>query len=81
MEARLTFRSPEPSASRADGEQGGVVIIAALMLLMLLALATFGLSRTVLREVGISGNTFQGGRADAAADAGLDWFMAWRTIP
>ena len=58
-------------------ERGGIVILVCLMLLVLLSVAVFGLSRTVIREVGISGNVFQSGRADAAADAGLDWFMAW----
>lgn len=60
-------------------EQGGIVILVALMLLALLSVAAFGFSRTALREVGISGNVYQAGRADAAADAGLDWFMAWET--
>jgi hypothetical protein len=47
------------------------------MLLALLSVMAFGFSRTALREVGISGNVYQAGKADAAADAGLDWFMAW----
>lgn len=58
-------------------EQGGIVIIVALMMLALLAVSAFGFSRTVVRQIGISGNVFQAGRADAAADAGLDWFLAW----
>jgi Tfp pilus assembly protein PilX len=60
-------------------EQGGIVILVALMLLMLLSVAAFSFSRTVIREIGISGNVFQAGRADAAADAGLDWFIAWES--
>jgi len=58
-------------------ERGGIVILVALMLLVLLSIAAFGLSRTVIREMGISGNVSQAGRAEAVADAGLDWFMAW----
>lgn len=60
-------------------EQGGIVIIVALMMLALLAVSAFGFSRTVVRQIGISGNVFQAGRADAAADAGLDWFLAWES--
>lgn len=73
----MNFAPTFPDRPSRPNEHGGMVILVALMLLVLLSVAALGLSRTVLREIGISGSVSQAGRADAAADAGLDWFMAW----
>ena len=73
----MVSERPHSNRFARPGEQGGIVILVALMLLVLLSVAAFSLSRTVIREIGVSGNVFQAGKADAASDAGLDWFMAW----
>jgi hypothetical protein len=58
-------------------ERGGVTIIIALVLIVLMSLAAFSLSRNSIRELATSGSIIQGGKASAAADAGLDWFVVW----
>lgn len=64
------------SPSRAS-ERGGVTIIIALVLIVLMSLAAFSLSRNSIRELATSGSIIQGDKASAAADAGLDWFVVW----
>lgn len=68
--------TPFPPASRAS-ERGGVTIIVALILIVLMGLAAFGMSRNALRELASSGSVIQGSKASGAADAGLDWFVTW----
>lgn len=58
-------------------ETGGVTIIVALVLVSVMGAAVFGLSRSSLRELAISGSVAQGTKADKAADSGMDWFMTW----
>lgn len=59
------------------GERGGIVILVCLMLVALLSVTAFTVSRNVMRETAITGNVLQAGRADTAANAGLDWMLVW----
>jgi Tfp pilus assembly protein PilX len=54
-----------------------MAILVALMLIVLLTLAGIGASRNAIRELSITGDVVQGAKANASADAGLDWFQAW----
>ena len=65
-----------PSSPRA-AQQGGITIIVALVLIVVMSLAAFSLSRNSIREMATAGNVIQGTKASAAADAGLDWFVVW----
>jgi hypothetical protein len=65
------------SRSRRCRQEGGIAILVAFMLLMLMSAAALGTSRNVIRELSTTGNVVQGGKASAAADAGVDWFIAW----
>lgn len=66
-----------PIPARTNQEQGGILILAALMILVLLTVTAFSLGRNTIRDLAISGTVSQAGRAETSADAGLDWFMAW----
>ena len=57
-------------------DRGGIAILAALMLLVLLFGAGSGTSRNALRELAIAGDAVQGAKAASAAEAGLEWFLA-----
>lgn len=63
--------------SRRAAEQGGMLIVVAIGVLVVVTAAAFSLSRTSLRELATTGNVYQAARAETASDAGLDWFMAW----
>lgn len=65
-----------PSSTRAS-ERGGVTILIALILLMAMAVAAFGVSQTSLRELAITGNESTGRKAAEAGDAGIDWIITW----
>ena len=58
-------------------QQGGATIIVALILTTVMGAAAFGLARSSMRELSITGSLVQGTKADKAADAGLDWFITW----
>lgn len=58
-------------------EQGGMTILVALVLLVVMSLAAFSLSRNSIRELTTTGHVIQGGKASEASDAGLDWFIVW----
>jgi hypothetical protein len=66
-----------PSMSRRSREQGGMTILVALVLLVVMSLAAFSLSRNSIRELTTTGHIIQGDKASEASDAGLDWFMVW----
>lgn len=68
--------SPSFSA-RVQSQQGGMTIIMALGLLVVMSLAAFNLSRNAIRELSTTGHTIQGNKAAEASDAGLDWFIVW----
>lgn len=63
--------------SRQISQAGGIVILVCLMLMTLLSVTAFTLSRNVIRETSVTGNVFQSGRSEAASNAGIDWFLAW----
>jgi hypothetical protein len=63
--------------TRRERQRGGITILVALVLLAVMALGAFSLSRNTLRDAVASGYTGQGLKAAEAADAGLDWFMVW----
>lgn len=60
-----------------QGEQGGIAILVALILLSIMSVTAFGLSRNSLREIAITGNESVGRKAFEAADSGLDWVITW----
>lgn len=72
----MTHRSPLTRNPR-ETEVGGITIIIALVLIVLMSLAAFSLSRNSIRQLASSGSILQGGKATGASDAGLDWFVVW----
>lgn len=58
---------------RQDPQAGAITILVALMLLVLLTIAAFGMSRNALRDIAISGTTRQGAMARNVADSGIEW--------
>ena len=68
--------SPSPVAPRGT-QRGGIAILVALVLTLVMGAAALGLARSSIRELGITGTLVQGTKADKAADAGLDWFLTW----
>lgn len=66
-----------PLHSPHNRERGGITIIVALVLIMLMGLAAFGMARNSIRELASSGSVIQGSKASGAADAGLDWYITW----
>ena len=71
------IRQPLPSDTSRERQRGGVAILVALVLTLVMGAAALGLARNSLRELGITGTLVQGTKADKAADAGLDWFLTW----
>ena len=63
--------------SSPESQRGGITIVIALVLIVLMSLAAFSLSRNSIREMASAGSILQGGKASEAADAGLDWFVVW----
>lgn len=68
---------PVPVSSLRVRERGGMTILVALVLLVVMSLAAFSLSRNTIRELATTGHVLQGAKASEASDAGLDWFMVW----
>ena len=62
---------------RRAGPRGAIAILVAFMLLALMAAAAFATSRNLVRELAMAGDVVPGARAAMAAEAGLDWFLAW----
>ncbi len=58
-------------------EAGGITIVVALMLLVLLTVAAVAMSRNSLRDIVTSGFTRQGAMARNAADSGIEWGIYW----
>ena len=58
-------------------QAGGAAILLALIILVVMSLAAFGVARNALRDLAIVGTVTQGTKAEQAADAGLDWFIIW----
>lgn len=70
---------PSGRCIRSSREKGGVTILVALMLLVLLTISAMAMAKNSLREVIISGTTRQGADVRNIADTGLDWSMCWIT--
>jgi hypothetical protein len=60
-----------------DSQAGGITILVVLMLLVLLTVTAFGLSRNAVRENIIAGTARQGMVVRNLADAGLEWAVFW----
>jgi len=58
-------------------ERGGITILVALLLLVLLTISAMAMSKNSLREVIISGTSRQGSEVRNIADTGLDWSICW----
>jgi len=61
-------------------EAGGITILVALMLLVLLTIAAVGMSRNSFREIVTSGFSRQGAMARNTADSGVEWAVHWIEI-
>lgn len=62
---------------RRSSEQGGMVILLALILITLMGVMTFSMSRDSFREIAITANESIGRKASEAADGGIDWTIMW----
>lgn len=58
-------------------QQGGMTILVALMLLVLLTIAAVAMARNSLREIATTGFSRQGAMARNVADSGLEWSIHW----
>jgi Tfp pilus assembly protein PilX len=67
-----------PSKSKTS-QTGGITILVALMMLVLLTLSAVSMSRNSFRAVVSSGFSRQGAMARNVADSGLEWAMYWMT--
>ena len=61
----------------AEPQAGAITIIVALMLLVLLTVASMAMSRNSLREIVTSGFSRQGAMARNVADSGIEWSIHW----
>jgi hypothetical protein len=69
--------SPFRSRNLQDPQTGGITMIVALMLLVLLTVASVAMSRNSLREIVTSGFSRQGAMARNVADSGIEWSIHW----
>jgi len=60
-----------------NAQAGGITILVVLMLLVLLTITVFGLSKNAIRENIIAGTARQGLEVRNVADAGLEWGVFW----
>lgn len=72
--------TPHRHRGLTHSEAGGITIVVALMLLVLLTIAAVAMSRNALRELVTSGLSRQGAMARNAADAGLEWSIYWMDL-
>lgn len=68
---------PRIDRSLQDAQAGGITIIVALMLLVLITVAAMGMSKNAIRELAISGTSRQGSMARNVADSGIEWSVYW----
>ncbi len=66
----------QPQARR-NRQAGGITILVALMLLVLLTIAAVGMSRNSFRDVVLSGTSRQGALVRNTADSGIEWGIFW----
>ncbi len=69
--------NPCRQSDQRHSEAGGITIVVALMLLVLLTVAAVAMSRNSLREIVTSGFTRQGAMARNLADSGIEWGIYW----
>lgn len=67
-------------AQSFNPQTGGITILVALSLLVLLTIAAVSMSRNSFREVVISGTSRQGAMVRNTADAGIEWSVYWLTL-
>lgn len=67
----------DPKSSVNSSQAGGITILVALMLLVLLTIAAVGMSRNSFREIVTSGFSRQGAMARNVADSGIEWSIHW----
>lgn len=77
----MSMTMPIRRRSLKDSETGGITILVALMLLVLLTVAAVGMSRNSLRQIVIASTVRQGAEVMNTADAGLEWTMFWMYPP
>ncbi len=58
-------------------EHGGITIMVALMLLVLLTVTAMSMSKNSLREIMVTGTMRQAVEVKSQADTGLDWSLYW----
>ena len=73
------MRKAQPSRPHSP-QTGGITILVALMMLVLLTLAAIGMSRNSFREIVNSGFSRQGAMSRQLADSGLEWSMYWISL-
>lgn len=62
---------------KTHSQRGGITILVALSLLVILSVSAFGLARSSIREAAITGTVSQAAAVRGNADAGLDWAIQW----
>lgn len=67
-------------AKTFNSQSGGITILVALALLVLLTIAAVSMSRNSFREVVISGTSRQGAMVRNTGDAGIEWSVYWLTL-
>ncbi len=65
---------------RRPSESGGITIVVALMLLILLTTAAVGMSRNALRDIVTVGFGRQGAMARNVAESGVEWAIYWMDL-
>lgn len=68
---------PSRPACPRRSESGGITILVALFLLVLMTIAAFAMSKNSLREVIITGTSRQAADVRNMADTGLEWSIYW----
>jgi len=70
----MPTRKPDPSRT---AQTGGITILVALMLLVLLTIATLGMSKNAVREIVATGFSRQTASTRSVADSGIEWAVYW----
>ena len=69
--------STRPSFETPNSQAGGISILVALMLLVLLTIATLGMNRNAMRDIVSTGFVRQGAAATSTANSGVEWALYW----
>lgn len=65
---------------RTASQAGGITILVAFMMLVLLTIAAVGMSKNSFHEVVTSGTSRQGAMASNVADSGEEWAIYWMDL-